>query len=132
MHACWPRKELHTAHREPSPCQVAPRFAGDDLLGHEACGSEHRQATVRELAILHGTVLGGVLRLQAEWVEVDVARVPAGLPSIGSERSSVLGIAQERKSVVTDGSARATAELHVPRLHLGVGEALKAFECGRE
>merc|ERR1719231_23074 len=52
----------------------APRGAGDGLLRHEAGGGEHAQAAVRELLLLHDAELGGVLRLEAERVEAEVAR----------------------------------------------------------
>merc|ERR1719478_1058508 len=56
----------------------APGLAGDGLLQQEGGGGEHGEAAVRELLLLHLAELGGVLGLEAERVEAEVARVVAG------------------------------------------------------
>merc|ERR1712127_395464 len=52
----------------------APRVAGGSLLRQEAGRSEHAEAAVRELLLLHEAELGRVLRREAERVEAEVAR----------------------------------------------------------
>mmetsp|Transcript_81134 Transcript_81134/g.196946 ORF Transcript_81134/g.196946 Transcript_81134/m.196946 type:complete len:232 (+) Transcript_81134:112-807(+) len=55
----------------------APRLPADSLLRQEAGGRDHCKAAMRELLLLHQTELVGVLRLEVERVEGQVARVVA-------------------------------------------------------
>merc|ERR1711918_260918 len=55
----------------------APCLVRDGLLREEAQARDHREAAVRELLLLHQTELGGVLRLEAQRVKAQVARVIA-------------------------------------------------------
>ena len=57
---------------EPPP--RAPRVARDGLLREEARSGDHAQTAVRELLLLHDAELGGVLWLEVERVEAEVAR----------------------------------------------------------
>eukprot|EP00964_Phaeocystis_antarctica_P102137 scaffold67540_cov64-Phaeocystis_antarctica.AAC.1 len=70
MHA---RAEVRSLEGGVAPVR-APRLPADSLLRQEAGGRDHRKPAVRELLLLHQTELVGVLRLQVERVEGQVAR----------------------------------------------------------
>ena len=56
-------------------CGSEELLAGGELLGDHACRSEHGEAAVVQLLVLHLEELGRALRLEAEWVEPKVARL---------------------------------------------------------
>merc|ERR1719478_1962818 len=88
----------------------APGLAGDGLLQQEGGGGEHGEAAVRELLLLHLAELGGVLGLEAERVEAEVARVVAGAE--GGLRLELLAVQLTEARLDAERLGRADAAEH--------------------